>query len=218
MAWGLAHFPPFPPPHLKPCLSVRGMDSGRGFYLRTWVQGLLSRQPGRYNCIAIMSPGCMAGVIHGWVVGLSLLVVGLSLLCSKIFFWELPPKTTYYSHNFILLFSNYSHNVKSHVRQKKACSMHKVHSKGNFKCSQHFFCENIRPAAAEEGLPLDTVRDSLGNAFIMTAAHEAPVPKNKIFSFYLRLFLVLSSHYYYAGILGSGLMGGTVCFFLRFLL
>ena len=45
-----------------------------------------------------------------------------------------PPKNTY-------LFSNYSHNVKSYVRQKKkkACSMHKVHSKGNFKCSQHLF-------------------------------------------------------------------------------
>ena len=35
------------------------------------------------------------------------LPISLSLLCSC--FWEIPPKSTHYSHKSILLFSNYSH-------------------------------------------------------------------------------------------------------------
>ena len=58
--------------------------------------------------------------VSGFVWSRDVIAPGLSLLCSKIyllFFWEFPPKATYYSHNFILLFSNYSHNTKSHVHQ-----------------------------------------------------------------------------------------------------
>ena len=111
--------------------------------------------------------------------------VGLSLLCSKIcllFFWECPPKTTYYSHTFILLFSNYSHDTKSHLHQKKN---HVPCTKSTQKQFELCARENICSVAAEEGLPLDTVRDSLGNAFTLTAACEAPVPENKIFSLVL---------------------------------
>ena len=112
---------------------------------------------------------------------------GLSLLCSKIYllcFWEYPPKTTYYSHNFILLFSHYSHNTKSHGHQKIM-----FHAQSQLKRQFSVFArENICSVAAEEGLPLDTARDSVGNAFTLTAAHEAPVPENKTFSFYPRLF------------------------------
>ena len=90
--------------------------------------------------------------------------------------------------------------------KKKACSMHKVHSKGNFKCGRLFVRMSAQQQQKRE-LPLDTVRDSLGNSFILTAAHEAPVPENKIFiSDYSRIMLVQRSpYYYYAGILGSGL-------------
>ena len=56
-------------------------------------------------------------------------------------------------------------------------------------------------------MALDTVRDSLGNAFTLTATREAPVPENKTFSFYPPIIpciiLVQRSPYYsqnYAGI------------------
>ena len=111
------------------------------------------------------------------------------IILQNLFFWEFPPKITYYSHNFILLFSQIILIIRNRMyTKKKRCSMHKVNSKGNFKCSQYLL---VKVVAAEEGLPLDTARDSLGNTFTLTAACEAPVPENKTFSFYPRLF----SHY-----------------------
>ena len=82
--------------------------------------------------------------------------------------------------------------------------MYKVNSKGIYKYSQ---CLLVK-ISSQQQITIGYCERLTRHSFILTAAREAPVPENKIFSLYLRLFppyALTEKSQNYAGILGSGL-------------